>query len=122
MKFWQRCVARRSPRGRGLGIADQLTVQQVLALLLADRDDLVALAQDRVRAQRGCDAVADDREQRAAIGDVELSRGPADRGRTGLEMRLDELELALAECRPVEELVDRDVLVDRAEDPPGRRG
>ena len=35
-------------------------------------------------------------------------------------MRLDELQLALAERREVEQLVDRDVLLDRAEDHPGR--
>ena len=35
-------------------------------------------------------------------------------------MRLDELELALAEGRQVEQLVDRDVLLDRAQDHPGR--
>jgi hypothetical protein len=35
-------------------------------------------------------------------------------------VRLDELELALAEARQVEQLVDRDVLLDRAEDHPRR--
>ena len=43
-----------------------------------------------------------------------------DRRRAGLEVRLDELELALAERRQVEQLVDRDVLLDRAEDHPRR--
>ncbi len=41
-------------------------------------------------------------------------------GEPGLEVRLDDLELALAEGRQVEQLVDRDVLLDRAEDHPGR--
>ena len=41
-------------------------------------------------------------------------------GEPRLEVRLDELELALAERRQVEQLVDRDVLLDRAEDHPGR--
>ena len=41
-------------------------------------------------------------------------------GEPGLEVRLDELELALAEGGQVEQLVDRDVLLDRAEDHPGR--
>ena len=41
-------------------------------------------------------------------------------GEPSLEVRLDELELALAERREVEQLVDRDVLLDRAQDHPGR--
>ena len=41
-------------------------------------------------------------------------------GEPGLEVRLDELELVLAERRQVEQLVDRDVLLDRAQDHPGR--
>jgi len=44
----------------------------------------------------------------------------ADRGRPDLEVRLDQLELAFAERREVEQLVDRDVLFDRAQDHPGR--
>ena len=47
-------------------------------------------------------------------------RRPADRRRAGLQVRLDELELALAERGEVEQLVDRDVLLDRAEDHPRR--
>ena len=35
-------------------------------------------------------------------------------------MRLDELELAFAEGREMEQLVDRDVLLDRAQDHPRR--
>ena len=50
----------------------------------------------------------------------EVLRRPADRRRAGLQVRLDELELALAEGRQVEQLVDRDVLLDRAQDHPGR--
>ena len=41
-----------SPRGGGLRIADELTMEHGLALLLADRDDLVPLAQDRIGPQR----------------------------------------------------------------------
>ena len=41
-------------------------------------------------------------------------------GEPGLEVRLDQLELALAERRQMEQLVDRDVLFDRAQDHPGR--
>ena len=46
-----------------LRIADQLAVQEGLALGLADRDDLVALLQDGVRPKRRGHAVTDDREQ-----------------------------------------------------------
>src|SRR6476659_5493531 len=119
MKFWQRLRVRGpSACRRRLGSADELPVQQVLALLLPDRDDLVAFAQDRVRPERRCHAVTDDREQRAAIGDVELPRRAPDGGRAALEVGFDQLELALAERGEVEQLVDRDVLLDRAEDHP----
>src|SRR3954471_21386804 len=113
-------LATASAGRRRLGIADELLVQQVLTLLLPDGDDLVALEHDRVGSERRRDAVADDREQRTAVGDGEIARRAPDRRRAHLEMRLDELELALAEGRQVEQLVDRDVLLDRAEDHPGR--
>src|SRR5512141_484007 len=45
-------------RGR-LGVADQLLVEERLALGLADRDHLVALAEHRVGAERRRDPVAD---------------------------------------------------------------
>ena len=60
-------------------LADQLPVQELLAFLAADGDDLVALAQDRVRPERRRQAVADDREQRAAVRDVEVLGRLADR-------------------------------------------
>ena len=53
-------------------------------------------------------------------GIAEVARRPADRRRARLQVRLDELQLALAEGRQVEQLVDRDVLLDRAEDHPRR--
>ena len=37
---------------RSHGLTDQLVVEQCLALVPADRDDLVTLAQDRVRPKR----------------------------------------------------------------------
>ena len=53
-------------------------------------------------------------------GIAEVLRGPTDRRRTGQQVRLDQLQLALAERREVEQLVDRDVLLDRAQDHPRR--
>src|SRR5258705_1664901 len=91
------------------GLADQLVVQQLLALLPADGDDLVALAEDRLRPERRGDTVADHREQRAPFADVHVLGRLADRRGAGLEVGLDELELALAEGRQMEQLVDRDV-------------
>src|SRR3954465_232030 len=91
---------------------DQLVVEKVMARLLADGDDLVALEHDRVGPEGSRDPVPDDREQRAALRDGEVTRCPPDRRRSHLEMRLDELELALAERRQVQKLVDRDVLLD----------
>src|SRR5712671_2913008 len=102
------------------GLADQLVVQELLAFLPADGDDLVPLAEDRLRPERRGNTVADHREQRAAFGDVEVLGRLADRRRAGLEVGLDELELALAEGGEVEQLVDRNVLLDRAEDHSGR--
>jgi hypothetical protein len=93
-------------------------VEGVLALLLADGYDLVAFAQDGLRPKRGRDPVADDGEQRTTLRDLEVARSAPDRRRARLEMRLDELELALAERGEVEQLVDRDVLLDRATDHP----
>src|SRR6266545_2420975 len=61
-------------RSQRLGLAaDELLVEPGLAIRAADRDDLVAGAQDRVRPQRRRDAAADDREERAALGDLELA-------------------------------------------------
>ena len=52
---------------------------------------------------------------------IDRSRGARpDRRRAGLEVRLDQLQLALAQGGQVEQLVDRDVLLDRAQDHPGR--
>src|SRR5688572_7469809 len=98
-----------SAGGDRLRVADQLPVQQGLALLLADGDDLVALAQDAVRPKRGRDAAADHGEQRAALRHVELIRRTSDGRGTGLEMGFDDLELTLAERGQVQQLVDRDV-------------
>ena len=53
-------------------------------------------------------------------GIVEVARRPADGRRALLEVGLDDLEVAAAEGREVEQLVDRDVLLDRAEDHPRR--
>src|SRR5207342_2292432 len=98
-----RALGERSAGGGHFRIADQLVVQQVRTLLLADGDDLVALEHHGVRPERCRDALADDREQRAAVGDVEVARGASDGGRAHLEVRLDELELTLAEGRQVEQ-------------------
>src|SRR6186997_384540 len=108
-----------SPRSARVGadrlrVPDQLVVQQRLTFLLADGDHLVALEHQCVRSERSGDAVADDREQRTALGDRQVLWRPPDRRRARLEVRLDELELAFAEGREMEQLVDRDVLLDRA--------
>src|SRR5450759_1187160 len=51
---------------------------------------------------------------------LQLQERPPDRGRLDGELRLDELELVGERCQ-VQQLVDRDVLLDRPEDHPGRR-
>src|SRR6476646_3138116 len=70
----ERRPARRAPggwrsAGRGrLEVPDQLLVEQRAALALSDGDDLVALGEDRLGAERGGDPVSDHGEQRAALG------------------------------------------------------
>ena len=108
------------PAAHGLGVADQLLVEERLALALADRDHLVALGEDRLRPERRRDPSRITAKSEQPSGIVEILRRLADRRRAGLEVRLDQLQLALAEGREMEQLVDRDVLLDRAEDHPGR--
>ena len=90
-----------------------------LALHSTDGDDLVAFEQQCIRMERGCYSAADDREQGTAVGDVEVLGRSADRRRAGLQMCLDELQLTLTKRRQVKQLVDGDVLLDRAKDHPG---
>ena len=60
--------------GAGRLAADELLVEQRLAVGAADGDHLVALAEDRLRTERRGDAVAHDREQRAALRDRQVGR------------------------------------------------
>src|SRR5260221_1547380 len=100
------------------GGPDELVAEAWLAVRPTDRDDLVADSEDRIWPEHGRDAVADDGDQRAAIRDGQVRRGPPDARGARLEMGLDDLELGVDRAQ-VEELVDRDVLLDRAEDHPG---
>ena len=84
-----------------------------MAMTLSPSASTVSVSQRRRRP------VADDAEQRAALGHREVHRDLPDGRRARLEVRLDDLELADAERRQVEQLVDRDVLLDGAEDHPG---
>jgi hypothetical protein len=55
---------RRGPSAsRGVSVADQLTVEELLALGLADGDDLVALFHHRVRSEGTRGTVPDDGEE-----------------------------------------------------------
>jgi hypothetical protein len=101
------------------GRSDELFVEEGLAFGPADRDDLVALAQDRLGPERDRLALADDREEGAALGDGQILGRASHRRRPLLEVGLDEFQLAFAERGQVEQLGDRDVLLDRAEDHPG---
>src|SRR3954452_15524784 len=106
---------RAAPMDRSAGgvlvVADELRVERDLAVGTADGDDLVALAEDQRAVGLHGLAVAHDRQERARVGHGDVRGAPTDRRRPVLEVRLDDLELAL-ERRQAEQLVDRDVLLD----------
>ena len=61
--------------------------------------------------------VADEHEQRAAIGQVDVRWAPAEGRRVAGDLGLDELQLAALQLGQVEQLVDGDVLLDGAPAP-----
>src|SRR4051812_21342936 len=103
-----------------LRLTDQLLAERRLAVVPPDGDDLVPRPQDGVRAERHLGALADHRVERAAVRDRQVAGRPVHRRRVLAQVRLDDLELAPAEPGQVKQVVDGDVLLDRAKDHAGR--
>src|SRR5918996_3277573 len=97
-------------------LPDEEVAELRLAAGVGDGQQLVAWAQLRVRARRLWPLVADEDGDRASLRQRQVAHLAADDGRVGVELGLDDLDLAALQLGQVEEVMDRDLVLDDAED------
>src|SRR5664279_2457406 len=110
-----------SPSVREFGLAEQDPVKLALAFRPADADHLVALLKLGIGANGEGSIVTDDGEDRAAVRQLKAAGQTADRRRSLAQLGFDQFQFASTEHREVEQLVDRDIGLDRAQDHARRR-
>src|SRR6188508_1012548 len=100
--------------------ADEQGSELQLAPGRGDGQELVTRAEPGVGTRRLRPVVTDEDRDGAALGQREVPELAADDGGIGVELGLDDLELPTLKLGEVEEVVNRDLVLDDAEDRAGR--